>query len=230
MPAVVPGSWTGLVFLGVLVGFAVQAAILGRQNVSVGQSLLVDLLALVSGLLGAKLWYLVQHPRLWRQWAAEGWAVDGFFVVASGVAVVTLLALSLPIGVFLDASAPALFFGMAIGRLGCFLTGCCAGRCTTSRWGVWSSDRRVGARRIPTQLMESAAGLLIAIGSLQMIGRVPPGLHGTVFVGAVATYTLVRQFLLGLRAERHKSSVGARVTAATAALILLGDAILLLKP
>ncbi len=228
VPAVIPGSWTGLVVLGVLVGFAVQAAILGRQNVSVGQSLLVDLVALLTGLIGAKLWYVAQHRGSWREWIGEGWAVDGFVVVASLAAVVTLLALNLPIGGFLDASAPALFFGVAIGRFGCFFTGCCAGRCTASRWGVWSSDRRVGARRVPTQLLESAAGLLIAVVSALLVVRGMPSLHGTIFVGAVAAYTLIRQFLLRLRAERHKSSLGASLTAAAAAVVLLGDAVLLL--
>ncbi len=230
VPAVIPGSWTGLVVLGVLVGFAVQAAILGRQNVSVSQSLLVDLVALLTGLIGAKLWYVAQHRGSWREWIGEGWAVDGFVVVASLAAVVTLLALNLPIGGFLDASAPALFFGVAIGRFGCFFTGCCAGRCTASRWGVWSSDRRVGARRVPTQLLESAAGLLIGVVSALLVVRGMPSLHGTIFVGAVTTYTLIRQFLLRLRAERHKSSLGASLTAAFAAFVLLGDAVLLLKP
>ncbi len=150
-------------------------------------------------------------------------------MIASLAAVVTLLALNLPIGGFLDASAPALFFGVAIGRFGCFFTGCCAGRCTASRWGAWSSDRRVGARRVPTQLLESAAGLLIGVVSALLVVRGMPSLHGTIFVGAVAAHTLIRQFLLPLRAERHKSSLGASLTAAAAAVVLLGDAVLLLK-
>ncbi len=230
IPAVIPGSWTALVGLGVLVGFAVQATILGRQNVAVGQSLLVDVVALLTGLTGAKLWYVLQHPgRGWRESVSEGWAVDGFFVVASITATATLLAFDLPIGLFFDASAPALFFGVAIGRLGCFFTGCCAGRCTTSRWGVWSSDRRIGARRFPTQLLESGAALLIAVMSMMLVGGGMAGSGGGVFVGSVAAYTLVRQMLLGLRAERHKSALGASLTSAAAVVVLLADAVFLLK-
>lgn len=94
------------------------------------------MVALLSGLLGAKLLYVALRPGSWRQSIGEGWSVDGFLVLMPAVAFAGLLAFDLPIGVFLDAGAPALFFGVAIGRLGCFLTGCCAGRCTRSRWGV----------------------------------------------------------------------------------------------
>lgn len=229
MPAVVRGSWSALIAIGVLVGAVVQAALLSRANMAVGPALVVDLMALVSGLVLAKLWYLVlRPPRLWRQSLGEGWTVDGLLFGAPAAGVVALLAFNLPIGVFLDASAAGLFFGVAIGRLGCFFTGCCAGRCTRSRWGVWSSDRRVGARRIPTQLLESAAGLLIAIPATLLVldSSGPPG---AVFVAAVAAYVLIRQFLLRLRAEPH-NPLRTRITAAAAAVVFFADAVLLLLP
>jgi phosphatidylglycerol:prolipoprotein diacylglycerol transferase len=195
-----------LAVLGVLVALIVQAAILAHENVSVGPSLVVSLFALVSGLVAAKLWYAVLHPGPWRQAIMGGWAVDGFLVVAPAVAVAMLLEFNVPVGVFLDAAAPGIFFAVAIGRLGCFFTGCCAGRCTRSRWGVWSSDRRVGARRIPTQLLESAAGLLIGVMATALVLGHAPGAGGIVFVAAFAVYALVRQFLLRLRAETRKYS------------------------
>jgi phosphatidylglycerol:prolipoprotein diacylglycerol transferase len=126
--------------------------------------------------------------------------------VASVVAVAVLLGFQLPIGRFLDATTPGLFFAVAIGRLGCFFTGCCAGRCTRSRWGVWSSDRRVGARRIPTQLLESAAGLLIGVVAAPLVLFDVPGVSGLIFVAAFAAYIVVRQLLLRLRAERREYS------------------------
>ena len=226
MPAVLPGSWSGLIGIGILVGALVHAAILARANVSVSQALLVDLLAVLLGLLGAKLLYVVLHRPSWRRSIGEGWSVDGFLLVTPGVAGAALLAFNLPIGVFLDAGAPALFFGVAIGRLGCFFTGCCAGRCTTSRWGVWSSDRRVGARRIPTQLLESASGLLIGATALLLVLDYAPSVGGTIFVAAIAAYVLVRQVLLRLRAQPH-NLVRARVTAGAAAMVLLGAAVVL---
>ncbi len=106
----------------------------------------------------------------------------------------------------LDATAPGLFFAVAIGRVGCFLTGCCAGRCTSSRWGVWSSDRRIGARRIPAQLLESAAGLLIGLVAAWLVIGSVPVVEGLNFVAAFGVYLVVRQLLLRLRAERREYS------------------------
>ena len=206
MPGVIPGSFTALGAFGILVALIVQSAILSRENVPLSGSVVVFVVALVSGLLGAKVWYAVLHPGPWRRALLGGWAVDGFLVVAPVVAVAVLLAFELPIGLYLDATALGIFFAVAIGRFGCFFTGCCAGRCTRSRWGVWSfdRDRRIGARRVPAQLLESAAGLVIGIVAGALVLSEALRLQGVVFVGAVVAYFVVRQVLLRLRAERRE--------------------------
>jgi phosphatidylglycerol:prolipoprotein diacylglycerol transferase len=206
MPGVIPGSFTVLGALGIVAALVAQSAILARANVPVSESFAVSLIALVSGLLGAKLWYAVLHPGPWRTALLGGWAVDGFLVVASAMAVAALLAFDLPVGRFLDATAPGMFLAVAIGRLGCFATGCCAGRRTRSRWGVWSfdRDRRIGARRVPAQLLESVAGLVIGIVAGALVLSEALRLQGIVFVGAVVAYFVVRQVLLRLRAERRE--------------------------
>lgn len=206
IPAVIPGSWAALGSLAVVVAIATQAAILAHENIAVGSALVVSLLAVLFGLVGAKVWYAVLHPGPWRQALLGGWAVDGFLFVAVPVAVLALLASSLPIGTYLDASAPGIFFAVGIGRVGCFLTGCCAGRCTRSRWGLWSSDRRVGARRIPAQLIESGAGLLIGGLSAILVLAHLIAIDGLIFIVAFGAYVVVRQLLLRLRAERREYS------------------------
>lgn len=205
-PAVIPGSWIGLVALGAAIGLVIQAALLRRAGIPGIEGIGVTLVALVIGLAAAKVRYITLHPHTWRTSPAEGWAVGGFLVVMPLAALAGLLLLDLPVGGFVDASTPALFFGVAIGRLGCFFTGCCAGRCTRSRWGVWSSDRRVGARRIPTQLLESAVGLALGILSLGILLLAPPPIEGLTFVGAMTAYFAARSRLLTLRAERQPAT------------------------
>ena len=219
IPAVLPGSYPILAILGTFVALAIQSVILGNEGVNVSRSLVVSLLAIAAGLVGAKLWYAALHPDESR--IKGGWAVDGFLVVAPVMAVAAMLMLGVPIGAFLDASTPGLFFAVAIGRIGCFLTGCCAGRATTSRWGVWSSDRRVGARRIPAQLVESAAGLVIGAASLLPVLREAQPVHGFIFVAAVAAYAIVRQVLLRARAEQRRSSRSLPLTAGAVAIVLV---------
>ncbi|MEP7081557.1 MAG: prolipoprotein diacylglyceryl transferase family protein [Chloroflexota bacterium] len=202
-PAVIPGSWSGLVLLGSVVGLGIHSALLARAEVSNVSSLAITVTAAIAGLIGAKVRYIMLHPGTWRASPAEGWGVGGFLVVMPLVALAGMLAFGMPLGLFLDAGAPALFFGIAIGRLGCFFTGCCAGRCTRSRWGIWSSDRRVGARRIPTQLLESAVGLILGIVTLALYLLVRPAVQGIIFLGALAAYALARRTLLRLRSERQ---------------------------
>ena len=208
VPAVIHGSWTALVGLGVVIGIATLLWLLSFDGIEPGPALLVAVIGTLGGLVGAKVWYVVLRPRQWRKSLAEGWSIDGSIGAAPIAAVAALLVLELPVLAFLDAGAPAFFVGVGIGRLGCFFTGCCAGRCTTSRWGVWSSDRRIGARRIPTQLLESGLGIGLALlfGAL-VIADVPP-IDGVVFVVGIGSYLAGRQLLLRLRADARSSSLG----------------------
>ena len=219
-PAVVPGIYLALAIVGFLVALGSQAAILAREHIDAGSSLAASVIALVAGLIGAKLWYAILHPD--ESILRGGRAVDGFLVVAPLVAVVALQAFDLPAGAVLDATAPGIFVAVAIGRVGCFLTGCCAGRCTNSRWGVWSSDRRVGARRLPAQLLESGAGLAIGVATLVFVTSDGLLVHGAVFMASLATYALVRQALLRIRAEQRKVHRTLPMTAAATGLVVLG--------
>lgn len=218
-PAVIPGIYTALAIVAFAAALVLLAAILAREGIPSAPPLAAAGVAIVAGLIAAKAWYAVLHPD--ESLIRGGWAVDGFLVVTPLVGAFTLFATEQPIGLVLDAAAPGIFFAVAIGRVGCFLTGCCAGRCTASRWGIWSSDRRVGARRIPTQLLESSAGLLLGMVALAVVlaGGLP--VHGAVFVGAFAIYAVVRQALLRVRAERRREYRTLPLTAAAAGLVVV---------
>jgi phosphatidylglycerol:prolipoprotein diacylglycerol transferase len=182
----------------------------------------VSAIAVVAGVAGAKAWYIAVH----RGRRFDGWCIQGF-VAGAAVAVaaaVPLAVLGMPAGTYLNGAAPGLLLGMAIGRPGCFWAGCCTGRPTASRWGIWSSDRRVGARRIPAQPMEALLCLVIGLAALLTVLAVGLGGPGEVAAAAVAAYTLGRQFLLGLRAEppRRTWLSGPVTTAAAAAALIAG--------
>lgn len=205
-PAVVPGSFTVLAILGIGSSFVVQATLLERLGLSVGAGLLVSLLAIIGGIVGAKLWHVILQAKPWRETIRPGWSVDGFLVAAPLVAIGSVLAFDIPIGGYLDSAAPGMYVAVTIGRLGCFLTGCCAGRPTRSRFGIRSSDRRVVARRVPTQLLESLTGLVIAIVSWLAVVNDLIAVEGAAFFAALAVYAIVRQGLLRLREETRAFS------------------------
>src|SRR5260370_633651 len=128
--------------------------------------------------------FIVLHRREHR---LEGWCIQGFIAGATLAAAILLVVLHMPAGVFLDVTTPGLLVAMAVGRVGCFFAGCCGGPPTASRWGVWSSDQRVGARRIPTQLLELMLALSLGLGVLvAVLGHGSAG--GAFFVGGLAAY------------------------------------------
>ncbi|HZC07458.1 MAG TPA: prolipoprotein diacylglyceryl transferase family protein [Ktedonobacterales bacterium] len=222
MPGTLPMAWATLVGLGMALALVTQALLLAHSHRAPGQALAASLVALVIGIVGAKLWYIVKH---WRARRMDGWCIQGFIVGASLATLLLLALLRQPIGIVLDATAPGLLFGLAVGRLGCFLAGCCGGPPTASRWGVWSSDQRIGARRIPTQLMESALTLSVGVLALAVVLLHGPS-NGTIFVGALAAYTLGRQGIMRLRAEPSMSRLGIPATAAVTAVTLVAAIII----
>jgi phosphatidylglycerol:prolipoprotein diacylglycerol transferase len=222
-PGVRLAMWPALVGLGVVVAVVLQAVLLARAHVDATAAVAISLGASIVGYLSAKTWYLVQHRKPLRTFIHAGACIQGFLVGAIATMALALAVSGIPVGTFLDATTPGLFFGMAIGRPGCFLTGCCVGRPTTSRWGLWSSDRRVGIRRIPIQLVEAAVALLIGLVTLALALAADPPFAGAVFLGAIAAYTLCRQVLFPFRAEPRATSLGRTLALGASALVLLVD-------
>ncbi len=223
VPGILPGIWGALVMLGIAVTFALQSLVIASDHLAAGPWWVVSLVTIVVGIVGAKVWFIVLHRRAHRM---EGWCIQGFIVGATLAAAILLVVLDMPIGVLLDMTAPGLLVAIAVGRVGCFFAGCCGGPPTASRWGVWSSDQRVGARRIPTQLLESAlAGILGLLVLVAVVGHGPVG--GAFFIGGLAAYTLGRQGLLHLRAEPRKTRLGGLATSVLAALVLVAVVVLL---
>lgn len=222
-PGVITGSWAGCVLVGLAVALTVLAVLLPRVQLGVGAPLLVAVTASLVGVAGARGWYVMLQRGKVTGLVTRGLCIQGFVagVVLAGIP--GLLLAGVPVGTFFDAATPGLFFAMAIGRQGCFFTGCCVGRPTGSRFGIWSSDGRIGARRLPAQQLESFACLLIGVAALLAFLRFGRAAGGAIFIGAAATYTLARQGLLALRAEPRRWSLAGPVTIAAAAVALLAD-------
>lgn len=202
-PGVRVGAWPTMVLLGFVVGLVLQASLARWMGLD-GPLTWITAGASLLGLVGAKIYFLVTHPGT-RRLSATGMCLQGFVIVTLGTLVGGLLLTGVPLGPALDASAPGLLAGMAVGRVGCFLGGCCTGRPTASRWGIWSTDRRVGVRRIPVQLLEAGWTALTAALALITAVSSPDLGQGLIFLIFVSVQLLGRQFLLPLRAETRRT-------------------------
>lgn len=228
VPGIFRPAYASLISLGTLVGLVLEALLLTTHHYDAVRPLLFSLAAVAAGALGGKLWYIaVQRGR-----QRDGFCIQGFIAGAAVVVVAVALAgAGIPAGVYLGVTALAVLIGMAIGRPGCFWAGCCTGRPTASRWGVWSSDRRLGCRRLPAQLLEALASLVIGGAVLAVILTLGLARSGPVAVAGLAAYTLARQFIVGLRTEPPQHwRYGRQVTTAVAVIALIASVVLLAHP
>ena len=227
VPGIVRYAFAGLVSLGVLAGLGLEALLLAAGHYPVLRPMLFSVAAVVAGVAGGKAWYIAVN----RGRKFDGWCIQGFITgVAAVVAVAVFAGTGVPAGAYLGAVGPALLIGLAIGRPGCFWAGCCTGRPTAARRGIWSSDRRVGCRREPAQLLEALAALVIGMAVLAV--ALLDGLErsGPATVAGLAAYTLSRQFILGLRSEPPlRWRYGRQVTAAAAIIVLIAGLALLAR-
>ena len=219
-PGVLMGAWSSMVGLGAGLALVLQAVLAVALGLRAGPIALMSTGAAVVGIAGAKIYYRLTHRMEPASWLIGAMSLQGFVI-----AIAVILPLAAPLAgtspaILLDLTLAPLLVGQAIGRLGCLAGGCCVGRPTTSRWGVWSSDRRVGTRRIPVQLMESAMAAVLALTSALLLLLAPPQVPGTLFVGGLAAYVLGRQLLFPLRAQPRATRHGRVLTLAGAAVAL----------
>jgi phosphatidylglycerol:prolipoprotein diacylglycerol transferase len=107
----------------------------------------MSLTVFLGGLIGARLFYVIQYwgtrihtvADIFRIW--EGGIVLYGSIIGGTLAFFAYRALRpFPLRPTLDALAPALALGIAIGRFGCFLNGCCYGDACTLPWAVSFPD------------------------------------------------------------------------------------------
>ncbi len=157
------------------------------------------------------------------------------FIAGVAFLVIALRRRGVPLARGLDWLAPALALAHGIGRLGCFLAGCCWGRACELPWAVTftSADAHrltgvpLGVALHPTQLYEAVAELIIAAILIWQFLK-HRGKPGTTFLTYVLLYGIVRFLLEFVRADPRGEFVGmptsqpiALVTAIAAGLALL---------
>ena len=156
---------------------------------------------------------------------AGGLASTGGIAAGLGAVVVVAWVTDRPAGELLDAIVPAGLLALAIGRVGCFLAGCCHGRPTTLPWGVVFPGLGPPARH-PLQLYSAVGDLLLCL-LLPRRARVP----GAVARRGCIGFGCLRAALETLRDPATTDLIpGGWLTLPQAAALLLALAAVSLRP
>jgi phosphatidylglycerol:prolipoprotein diacylglycerol transferase len=202
-------SYLTFVTLALLLGVSTATALAPRLRISRSGVIGMAVVAIVCGFVGARLPGALLEPGL-RSWLAEPGSRTGSLSIqpallfaASGLA---FAARSYRVSVLsaLDLAAPATAAGIAVGRIGCLMAGCCYGKPTLGPIALVYSDfsapvRPIGVPLHATQLYAAAACGLIALYLIRH--RLPrQRFPGQLFLDFLILYSVQRfaiEFLRG---------------------------------
>jgi phosphatidylglycerol:prolipoprotein diacylglycerol transferase len=140
------------------------------------------------------LWDLLRaDPWHWARLFESGYVFYGGVVGALGMGYLFTVRAGLPRkGAFGDYAAPGLAIGIFVGRLGCFLAGCCYGAETDVAWAITfpAGHTTGGAHVHPVQLYDAAFGLVAFAACVWYYPR--RRFAGELFGGLVASYAVWR--------------------------------------
>ena len=185
-------SYGVLVAAAYLIGLQVAIARGRSRELDPNRLMGLGIAIFVGAIVGAKLLLFVVEFDYFTSDAANLWILVrsagvfyGGFVLAVVVAFWYMWRHGMPVWTTCDAFAPGIAVGQAVGRMGCFLAGCCYGRPTDAPWGITFTDpfaaansgTPLGVSLHPTQPYEALAALAI-LGVLLLVerrGRMFPG-------------------------------------------------------
>ena len=189
-----------LMLAGILISVLFWSRIARRDE----RLLIIYFAALTSAFLGAKLVYLAAEgwmfwddPQRWIIWATGKTILGALLFGYAGVEIAKkYTGYTQPTGDWFALIAP---LGIALGRVGCLVHGCCLGkRCPPSWWTI--RDAR-GISRWPAVPMEIAFNLAaIAVLMYLRRHRLLPGQHFHLYLIAYGLFRFLHEFM---RATPH---------------------------
>ena len=197
-------SYTLFVGLGLFIGMlCFFITITSREKIRGEKAYMIVLSALVCGFIGSKILVVIENLDVVfknisniKYFLFSGKSIVGGLI--GGYVGVRLIKKKLKlenvrIG---NKIAPSIALGMAVGRIGCFLTGCCYGIETNLPIGINFGD---GINRIPTQLIEMIFCLILFGYLLHKQLTNKKLLSGILFQELILYYFIFRFFIEFIR-------------------------------
>lgn len=163
------------------------------------------LYGLIGGVIGGRVAYVLQQPgyfaghplEIFAMWQGGATSFGGF-IGGLWAGIATAKKRGIPLGHAADMAAIGLPLGYAVGRIGCFLNGCCFGGHCDLPWGVHLPEGMVSAVNPvhPVPLYSALCGLAI-YGVLHVMELKPrvPGQLLAIFAVLYGVYRFLIEFI-----------------------------------
>lgn len=178
---VVISSYGVMLALAFLAGIFITSKLAERRGIDPNGILNLVLIIMVSAIVGSRLLYVLTHTGEFEgRWkyaflpiqpdgtvGLSGLIFLGGFIAALLIGASYIKYKKMPFWEISDSMAPALAFGLFLGRIGCFLNGCCFGLACNLPWAVHFPAHSPAAAVMgnayihPTQLYSAFYNLLI---------------------------------------------------------------------
>jgi phosphatidylglycerol---prolipoprotein diacylglyceryl transferase len=220
-------SYSFFLLVGIACVIVLGTLIAVKRGLPLKKALTCILMMGTALIAGSRILYVLNHLNLYTKNPAlvfeiqlSRFSLYGGLVLALLSGILSCRLLKVDIWRLVDSLAPALGLGIAFVRIGCFLNGCCFGKCTTVPWAISfpfessaynyqltqaMSIKGIGALFSPlpglhpTQLYELAAALIGSLLATIVLQKKQN--DGMAFLVFAIWFTAFRWFNNGLRAD-----------------------------
>lgn len=204
---------------GLMIGLGFLIAVLlgcyrcNKRGLSSDHFTSIAICVLLFGFLGGKILFIIVEYKDFfsdplRALSSSGFVVYGGIITGILSIIIYCKIKKLSVASYLDMFAPSVAINQSMGRVGCFMAGCCYGRETDSALSVVFPEgclAPAGVKLIPTQLYSAAGMLLICIGLILYARKAK-------YKGEITGYYLlfygIGRFIIEFFRNDYRGSVG----------------------
>lgn len=207
--------------VGLFVALAVAVRIGKAEGIPTPIVVDMGFVMILSAVIGSRALYVLANLSYFGQRPLDALKVWHGGLIFSGGLLAALFAMgwfakrhALPFLKIGDVWAPAAALGQAIGRIGCFMAGCCYGKPTSAFWGITFTDPDSFAPRgvplHPTQIYASLGGLAV-FAILALLSR-KKKFDGQVLLWFLILHSTVQLFLERFRGDDRGLFLNSQMT------------------
>jgi len=201
-----------LVAIGFTVAILITLRIGKAQGIKSQQVLDMGFIMILFAIIGSRLTYVFMNFPYYKNRPMDILKIwEGGLVFSGGLVAVVLVMIwylrrhHLSFWKMGDLWAPAIAIGQGIGRIGCFMAGCCYGKPTDLPWAVVFTDPQslapLNTSLHPTQLYTSLGGLIIFV--VLMVLNAKKRFEGQVFLWFLILHSTARLLIERFRGDER---------------------------